>query len=177
MPDRTLPANAAYIEGSVGYIPLRSRDGSIRTWAMVDAEDFSRVSGYRWHLSSAGYATRSTRHPSVPGRQIKVLLSRYLLGLEHGNPLQADHISRNRLDNRRGNLRAVTAAQNAQNVGSSRGSSSRYRGVRWIAEDEKWRASVQCGGRYVSLGRFSSEDEAGLVVEAYRRKHVPFATD
>jgi hypothetical protein len=67
-----------------------------------------------------------------------------------------DHRNRNRLDNRRGNLRVVTHAENMMNVGANKGSTSRYRGVSWNKRRSKWIASFR--GRH--LGCFDSEGDA-----------------
>jgi hypothetical protein len=56
----------------------------------------------RWYLNgsaTAGYAV-STEHKRM------VLMSREILGLERGDKREADHENRDRLDNRRSNLRA-----------------------------------------------------------------------
>lgn len=132
--------------------------------ALVDACDLAFVSGMAWHLNE-GYA----RSGSATG---KVYMHRLLLGVS--GDLHSDHRNRDRLDNRRANLRAVTQAQNNQNVSKRPGLTSRYRGVRLHASG-RWSAQVHIAGRQHYLGYFTDEDEAGRVAAAYRARMLPFS--
>lgn len=153
-------------------IPLSSRDGALRGISLVDAEDAFWLIEWPWRLHSAGYAFRGEKRR---GRYRTILLARLLLGLRDGDPLTADHINRDRLDNRRSNLRVVTRAQNNQNVTSRRGSSSTYRGVSWNKRLGKWQATATCAGRRVHLGFFDTEVLAAGVAAEFRRTHMPFS--
>lgn len=77
-------------------------------FTIVDAADARWLLEHRWGLGSDGYATR--RRPGVAIR-----MHREILGLAAGDGRHTDHINRDKLDNRRANLRVVTAAQNMQN--------------------------------------------------------------
>lgn len=162
--DVTLPSGAV-------RVPLYRRDGSIRAYAIVDASDAEWVNQWRWRLSG-GYAARTAR---IAGRWSLIQLHRVLLGLEHGDPCYGDHQNLDRLDNRRSNLRAVSQQGNSQNRASHRGSSSKYRGVCWSKAEGKWFARVWVGGKQVSLGLFSDEDEAGEAARIARLKDMPYA--
>jgi hypothetical protein len=72
--------------------------------------------------------------------------------------LEVDHINRNRLDNRRANLRVVERSANSMNV-PGRGASS-FVGVSWFRPAKLWRAYMQVDGRRVELGYFKEEREA-----------------
>jgi hypothetical protein len=157
-------------------IPLWGRAGVIQAHAIVDADTFERYSEFRWHLGSRGYARRAE---TIDGKQTAVLLHREILGLTRGDARMGDHINRNRLDNRRKNLRIVTRAENMQNQGSHTGSTSRFRGVYFVPRTsrrrEHWRATVRLNGRIHRLGRFRSEGDAGRAAEEFRLAHMPFA--
>jgi hypothetical protein len=86
--------------------------GQIAGYAIVDAADAHHAE-YRWRLTD-GYAVRGYS-PNV------IRLHREVLGLIKDDGMEADHINRDTLDNRRSNLRAVTHAQNVQNVGANQG--------------------------------------------------------
>src|SRR4051794_6479842 len=93
-----------------GYcrIPLRRIGGQIFAEAIVDLE-YAHLARMRWYLDGRGYVSHSvTRGPELK-------LHRVILGLIPRDGLEADHINRDKLDNRRANLRIVTTAQNAQN--------------------------------------------------------------
>jgi hypothetical protein len=151
-------------------IPLMSRWGEVKAYALVDADDYEWASRWRWTLSRYGYALRrETRN----GHLDTIFLHREILGLAKGDERQGDHINRDRLDNRRANLRAVPRAVNQQNISAHRDGSSQYRGVYWNKADRKWQAHGYLNRRSVYLGQFDDEQEAGRVASEWRRQHMP----
>lgn len=159
-------------------IPLRARDGTIRAFAMVDAEDYERFCHERWHRQDEnGYAVRDEYVGRENGRSVlcRRWLHREILGARTGE--QVDHENRDKLDCRRSNLRVASRAQNAQNVGAHSGASSRYRGVSWQASVGKWKAQVRLDGALHYLGLYSDEGQAARVAAEFRAKHMPFATE
>lgn len=145
---------------------------SVRAWATVDADQAEALSAHRWRLSPQGYAARAAGH-----RGGTVLMHREVLGFATGDPRQTDHINRDRLDNRRANLRQITLTGNAQNTGARPNATSRYRGVSWVAAMRKWKASVQLAKRNHHLGYFDDEDQAARVAAAFRAEHMPYAVE
>lgn len=105
------------------------------------------------------------------------MLHRLLLGLAHGDKREGDHRNRNRLDYRRQNLRIVSKGANGQNVSSSRGATSHYRGVSWVKAISKWMARVETNGKSMYLGVFANETEAAEVARVARKRLLPYATD
>lgn len=79
-----------------------------------------------------------------------------------------DHIDRDTLNNRRGNLRQCTAAQNIANGGKRRHNSSGYRGVVWYKG--KWVAQIGHRRKLLYLGRFSTPEEAAIAYDAAARQ-------
>jgi len=154
-------------------IPLHARSGDIKGYALVSAEDADKVQDHRWHMNTDGYAVRNI--PIDNGKQRIVSMARTVLGLEYGDRREADHISRDKLDNRRSNLRIVTHAQNMQNQGSRKGY-SRYRGVSFNKEKRKWTAYCQVDGKMNYLGAYDTEEQAASVAAEWRREHLDYAT-
>ena len=148
-------------------VPLYGRRGVVKGYALIDESDWMMASKYRWHLGHNGYAYRSYR---AAGRVVWCSMHRDLLGLPRGDTRQSDHINRDPLDNRRSNLRIVTCAENQQNRGSVRGSSSAFCGVTWNKSARKWQAAVKVAGRSKYLGLFADESRAGEAVRSYRRE-------
>jgi hypothetical protein len=144
-------------------IALRRADGSVRAWSMLDLEDYEWAREWTWRLAN-GYAARHGH--AVP------YLHRAVLGLAPGDGLQADHINRDTLDNRRANLRVVVHRQNLQNQ-RQHGGTSVFRGV--SRRGSRWRASAMKDGRTHHLGMYGSELEAARVAERWRRTNMPFA--
>lgn len=162
-------------DGRTGRIPLQRKDGSIRAYAIVDAADIQWASRYTWGMSS-GYAVRRVwkgrRSPSQ-----RFYMHRELLGLIEGDGLKGDHISRNKLDCRRINLRVTDSAGNAQNLPPRTGTSSPYRGVSLIKSTGLWRAHLTVGGKHHHVGHFQDEVEAAQAVLAARLEFMPYAVD
>lgn len=82
--------------------------------AIIDAEDFARVSLYKWSASAQGsaskpYAIRRVTDPETKKR-VKVWLHRFITSCPEG--MVVDHINGNGLDNRKINLRVVTFEEN-----------------------------------------------------------------
>lgn len=155
-------------------IPLRARDGSVRAYAIIDAADADWVNQWRWCLTPDGYAQRMTRDGDRRGT---LRLHRALLGCARGDGFEVDHINRNRLDNRRANLRVVTKAENRQNVLGTPTASSKYRGVSWDRRVSRWRAQVQSRGRNHFFGYFDSEIEAAEAARIERARLLNCAVD
>ena len=156
------------------------RKGEPHTF-LVDDDVRERYGHHKWSVTAAGYinvfiqgAGKHGRYgPKNPGHY--VLLHRLILGLIKGDGKVADHISGDRSDNRRTNLRVGTQGENMQNTAASGG--SRYRGVSMDVARGTWRAYGKAPGmrRTKFLGRFATEAEAAEVAAAFRAEHMPFA--
>lgn len=111
--------------------------------ALVDENDYERVSKYRWFRSANGYAHRQGWSG---GKHWAVFLHREI----NSTPphLFTDHINGNKLDNRRSNLRTCNKAQNAANTAKLRRelASSQLKGVSFHPASGLWRARVRDGG-------------------------------
>jgi hypothetical protein len=72
-----------------------------------------------------------------------------------------DHEDGNTLNNKPGNLREATHAENMRNCAARSGGTSVYKGVTWMAARKKWRAQISDGsGKSRHLGVFTDEIEA-----------------
>jgi hypothetical protein len=76
---------------------------------IVDDEDFEWLNQWKWQYVGK-YAARFVQTKKV--RKI-ILMHRLLVDPPEG--LEVDHINRNKLDNRRANLRAVNRSENMKN--------------------------------------------------------------
>jgi len=107
---------------------------------LVDADTFVWASTMRWNISPRGYARTWVRSGA---RRRYVPLHRMVLNAKEGELV--DHKNRDKLDNRRRNLRIVSARINAINrVGRA---TNRFKGVG--RHKQGWQVYV--GGRYVGL--------------------------
>lgn len=84
-------------------------------YAIVDDADFKELNKFKWYCSGWGYAVRD-----VGGRKNreKVYMHKFLNKTPKG--FITDHINRDRLDNRRINLRSVNTTQSILNRGMNK---------------------------------------------------------
>jgi hypothetical protein len=150
-------------------IQLRNGKGHVVAIALCDAVDLPFLQGHTWLLRSTGYAYRyQNRKP--------ILMHRALLGLSDHDDIEVDHINSHKLDNRQGNLRLATHAQNSQNRRSARNASSPYRGV-YRTSDGTFEAQVRLNNVKHYLGRFSNEMDAAVVAARARQALMPFTVE
>lgn len=106
-----------------------------------------------------------------------ILMHRFILGLEKGDEFQADHKNRNRLDNRRRNLRKVLRGQQSHNMQRKGDFTSKHRGVSWDKKTNKWVACVHTQGRKHVAGYFVNENEAANAARKIRRQLLSHSLD
>jgi hypothetical protein len=94
----------AVLEGDVGYLPLHGKAEGL--CAVIDAEDYQRLSRFSWNRHSSGCAARGVNRN---GKIETVYLHRDVLGLSGSPGTQVRFNSSNKLDCRRSNLRPATA--------------------------------------------------------------------
>ena len=111
---------------------------------IVDKEDWNRVSQWKW--SSQGHYLRINRHNR------NIYLHHFLIGMPIDRSLQVDHINRNKLDNRKENLRFVTPQENALNKKTAKG-------CYWDKDRGFWVSQIMLE-KQTYLGSFTSENEA-----------------
>jgi len=79
-----------------------------------------------------------------------------------------DHRDLDRKNNRIGNLRKATESQNSGNILSHKDSLSGIKGVH--PKRDKWCAQIMCQGQRMTLGVFSTKDEAASAYADAARK-------
>lgn len=92
----------------------------------------------------------------------KYYAHRLAFALYHGYfPEYVDHVNRNRSDNRIVNLRAASQSQNSANSKGRKGT-SKYKGVCFATNNNKWKAQIQVMYKSIHLGFFDSEESAAM---------------
>lgn len=141
---------------------------------IVDDADFEYLNQWKWYAafdksSNTFYAGRT-----IHGETNKsIRMHRVIMGIVDSCVL-VDHINHNGLHNYRSNLRIATKGQNNANVRSHKGSTSKYLGVSWNRQINKWRVVVQKDGKQIRVGHFNTEDEAAL---CYNKKALEIHGD
>lgn len=129
----------------------------------VDDEDFEYLNQWKWQINK-GYATR-IHHIAVIDRKQKVRLMSMHREVLRNNGLEIegfdiDHINRDRLDNRKENLRIATRSQNNMNSKIPVNNTSGFKGVSWHKQNKKWYARISVNRKVHRLGFFSDKMEA-----------------
>lgn len=140
-------ARPAIVEGNIAKIPLGKHGAN---YTIVDVE-FSHLDKFKWSLDHYGYAVGV-----FDGKHVK--LHQLIVGKKDGHDI--DHISRDKLDNRKSNLRHVTHKTNTRNTGLYKHNTSGHKGISWDKSRDKWSVKLQLNGRTINLGRFDDMEEA-----------------
>lgn len=138
----------AIIEGDIARIPIgiNAKYG----YAIVNADMAYLADKHNWHIHgkdeyvSTGKST--FLHHLVIGRPPKGMIT--------------DHINRNKMDNRRENLRHATYSVNGFNVDLHLNNTSGTSGVYYNKRDRRWVAEIGLNNKKRRLGGFITKDEA-----------------
>ncbi len=122
--------------------------------AIVDDEDFERLSKYKWHIHLNG--KKNLIYASRYGvGNVTIRMHREIMNAPIG--VYVDHINHNTLDNRKQNLRLCTKDQNKFNNLRKIGKSG-YRGVYY--RRGKWEARISIKNRMFAIGSFNTPEDA-----------------
>lgn len=155
--------------------------------AMVDDEDFERLTKYKWFAyfhHGTWYAARCTYDPSHgPEMRDKIRITRMhrdILNLVKDDGKITDHIDGNGLNNQKSNLRITNHSGNVKNAKARMG--RKYKGV---YDRSKWEPTnplpfaariTYDGHKDVLIGRYKTAEEAALAYnEAAKKYHGEFA--
>lgn len=133
--------------GVYSKLVITMKNGSTFT-CLIDSEDKNIICVYNWTILN-GYAARC-RKPHK--------LHRFVMNPENNQVI--DHINRNRLDNRKSNLRIAGKCTNQLNRLYKVGKSG-YRGV--TRAGVKWSVNINVNGKSKYLGRFEDIIQAAKV--------------
>jgi len=121
-------------------------------FALVDDDMFEYLNQWKWHLSSHGYAMRR------PPRS-KVIYMHRVINNTSDSEL-TDHVNRNKLDNRKKNLRGANRFLNGINRGKNKNNTSGYKGVSSNKRNGKWQAFIHYSYKRYYLGDFIAIEDA-----------------
>ena len=134
-------------------------------YAIVDDEDFEFLNQWKWWSDGQGYAVRD-----IGGRKNKQRILMHRVVNKTPDGLVADHINRNKLDNRKKNLRNVTQRVNSLNCKLSKNNTSGYNGICWYKN--RWCATIKYNYKTVYLGRFANIKDAVKARKEAEYKYV-----
>ena len=110
-------------------------------FVLVDDEDYLKVSEKKWSYHHWGYAVSG--YPQIS-------MHRFIMNFPKGD---VDHKNRNKLDNRKVNLRLANGSQNGHN-------SLFQDGIHWRANRNAWIVRMKINGKSKYIGYFKSREKA-----------------
>ena len=123
--------------------------------AFVDDEDFEYLNSFKWCYSKR-YAQRTVYDADHKKSCIK--MHRLILKTPEG--MQVDHINHNGLDNRKCNIRNVTAIENSQNRAMMPKNKAGKIGVHYDSTIKKWRTLITVNKKRINIGTFEDVKDA-----------------
>jgi hypothetical protein len=149
------------IDGYIVEIPLTK--GYVAIVDSIDAD----LALLKWSVHDGEINVKyARRHPAVINHiQPRLIwMHRVILERALGTPIPAgylvDHKDRNGLNNKRGNLRLATVAQNQHNKNLASNNTSGVTGVYWNKREQKWTARIKRNGKCIHLGLHVAFDDA-----------------
>ncbi len=121
----------------------------------VSEEDFGLLSGFNFTLNDWGYLFCS--NGPFRGKCLHIIVAERC-NLDTSNKI--DHEDRNRLNNKRDNLRPATNSQNRMNGCLRFDNTSKVSGVYFREDTQKWRAEIKLNWKNISLGSFINKEDA-----------------
>ena len=104
-------------------------------------------------------------------------IMRRILLVELPKHLVVDHINKNKLDNRRENLRLVDFTMNSLNHSHKRKSVSGYRGVAFRSWRNKYSVTFVAGGTVGDFGEYDNAEDAAFWADVWRFRTLPGDVD
>jgi len=144
-------------------------------FAIVDDENFNYLNQWKWSFNGQ-YAVRG-KFIEYLGRQNGHSKCRYKRVYMHreinktSNGMETDHINRNKLDNRKNNLRDVTRGQNSRNHDAHKNNITGIVGVNWYKQIKRFRASIGVNKKRIHLGYFLNIQDAIKIRKQAEQKY------
>lgn len=153
------------------YITLQLNSGE-ETY--IDYADFTYLSNFKYSITKGtnGYVMMNIK---IDGKWKSTTLHRFLI-----NPLKGmvvDHVNRNKLDNRRNNLRVLTPSENKQNTKVRSDSKTGIKGIRYNTVRNQYFARLKHKGKYVFIEWFDDLETAKIELNKARKHYHKYGSE
>ena len=127
---------------------------------VIDKEDYNKIKDSKWCVSKTGYAVANINKKVVK-------MHRQILGVIDPSQI-IDHKNRNKLDNRKENLRICSQKENTRNRGATRGRELPL-GIR--KRNGKFEARIMVNRKEINLGGYACLSDAVLARKEGEKKY------
>ena len=136
---------------------------------IVDDSDFEWLNQWKWRYVGGrqGYAKRHS--PRIKGKRTSIYMHRLINNTPEG--METDHINRNKLDNRKENLRTATRSLNQRNKGLQKNNVVGHPGIVWNKGHERWEARIKINNKQIYLGNYTDLEQAILSRKEGEKKY------
>jgi AP2 domain/HNH endonuclease len=136
---------------------------------IVDEDDYDYLIQWKWTYNQ-GYALRGQKKKEYLYKRKTIMMHRIIMNAPEDK--EVDHKNLNGLDNRKQNLRIATYAQNKYNaLKRNQKTSSKYKGVSWKIDKNKWEVYIKLSGKKVHIGYFNNEIDAAKAYNKAAEKY------
>ncbi len=136
------------------YLPVHNSQEEI----LIDRSAYDSLRLHRIWINEEGYAYNENG-----------LIHRQILGFKKNDGNITDHINRDKLDNRKVNLRNCTAKENTLNSMSDY--RKKYKGA--SMDGDMFKSSITINGKNIFLGRWVEEKQAAMAYDKASRFFYP----
>ena len=130
---------------------------------LADKSDMELLKKYKWHYK--GYSISGYAVTKINKQCVKM---QHILFPEH---FMTDHRNRDKLDNRRCNLRECSLIENMRNRGTQKNNISGVAGVHFCNSQKRWIARIKINSKIKNLGQFFNFSDAVKIRKEAERKH------
>ena len=120
---------------------------------LFDIDYYDIVSKHTWYISKRGYVTTSIKRKPVPMHKLLI---------KNTEGYDIDHVSRDRLDNRKQNLRICTHQENTFNQKKRITNSTGLIGVSFMKNAGAYESYIHYNGKKYHLGLYKNKIEAAM---------------
>lgn len=122
---------------------------------IFDKDDYDLIKDISWNIQR-GYVVGRKNNKSLR-------LHRYILESRYGDlkfEEYIDHLNKDKLDNRKINLKICSSSENKQNANIYKNNTSGTTGVNWDEKRGKWRSRICLNYQQIDLGFFDDINDA-----------------
>lgn len=142
--------------------------------ATINVEDIDLIKNYRWYLSKDGYAVSTDKNKTFGTSYIT--MHGIIMSCINGFKITPDHDNKNRLDNKRSNLRLSDRSQQQMNHNKNIRNTSGITGVNWDSYYSRWLVRVSIDKISKNIGYFDDLNDAIITrLKAEKKYYKEFA--